>query len=319
MKKNRIDPHVHCRDGKQSYKETIEHAIETAEAQGIGKIFDMPNTDPTVTREKDVQRRLDLVPEEKRDSYYLYMGATSSEDQLEEALETYDDYEEIIGIKMYAGESVGNLAIVDEKSQKNVYRTLTELGYQGVIAVHCEKEEYMKPSLWNPSKPVSHSEARPKKAEVESVEDQIQFIRETGFKGHFHQVHSSCSKSIDLVNRAKESINATCGVTPHHVLWSKKMLERPDGTLYKMNPPLRSEKEVEKLRKRVKEGKVDWIETDHAPHPVGNKLYPPYSSGFPSLYLYEDFVEQFLPSIGLEENLIRRMTYKNIKETFNLI
>ena len=58
-----IDPHVHCRDGKQAYKETIEHVLKVAQEQGVKKIFDMPNTDPPILYEKDVQERLKLVPE----------------------------------------------------------------------------------------------------------------------------------------------------------------------------------------------------------------------------------------------------------------
>ena len=54
----RIDPHVHCRDGKQKYKETIKHVLEIAKTQGVQKIFDMPNTDPPITPEKTLTRRL---------------------------------------------------------------------------------------------------------------------------------------------------------------------------------------------------------------------------------------------------------------------
>ncbi len=108
----------------------------------------------------------------------------------------------------------------------------------------------------------------------------------------------------------------TCGVTPHHILWDDEMLKRPDGLLYKMNPPLRGKKDVDELRQYLREGKIDWIETDHAPHPIGEKLYPPYLSGYPSLYLYRDFVENFLPSMGLNMALIKQLTFENIYRTF---
>jgi len=311
-----IDPHVHCRDGKQAYKETIKHVFEVAQEQGVEKIFDMPNTDPPILFEKDVQERLKLVPVNRKEDYFLYIGATANEKQLREAVDCYDKFREVIGIKLYAGKSVGNLAVTTVDEQKMIYKILSGLGYKGVIAVHCEREDYLRPELWDPTNPITHSYARPKEAEIESVKDQIRLVKETNFKGVLHIVHVSCPESIELVEKARRGIKITCGVTPHHILWDNEMLNRPDGLLYKMNPPLRDKEDVVKLRQYLKEGKIDWIETDHAPHAIGEKLFPPYLSGYPSLYLYRSFVDEFLPSIGLNRNLIKKLTFENIYKTF---
>lgn len=310
-----IDPHVHCRDGKQKYKETIEHVFEIAKKQGVEKIFDMPNTDPPILYESDIQERLKLVPKDQKENYFLYIGATADDEQLEEAVKCYDKYKEVVGIKLYAGKSVGSLALISEGKQKKVYQVLSDLGYEGVLAVHCEKESCLKPELWDPSNPITHSYARPKKAEIESVKDQIDFAKETKFNGILHIVHVSCPESVELIDEARGEIRITCGVTPHHIIWDNEKLKR-GGLLYKMNPPLRNRKDVVRLRQYIKKGKVDWIETDHAPHAIGEKLYPPYLSGYPSLYLYRDFVENFLPGIGLDKNLIRKLTFENIYRTF---
>ena len=311
-----IDPHVHCRDGKQSYKETISHVFEIAEKQGIEKIFDMPNTDPPILHENDIRKRLKLVPKNRREDYFLYLGATSDKNQLEEAVECYDKYREVIGIKMYAGRSVGNLALISEEEQREVYQVLSSIGYKGVLAVHCEKEDYLKPELWKPAVPITHSYARPKEAESHSVKDQIKFAKEAKFNGILHIVHISCPESVELVSNERKKMKITCGVTPHHILWSNEMLERPDGLLYKTNPPLRNRKDVEILREQLKKGEIDWIETDHAPHAIGEKLFYPYLSGFPSLYLYKNFIEKFLPSIGIDKELIKKLTFENIYKIF---
>jgi dihydroorotase len=121
---------------------------------------------------------------------------------------------------------------------------------------------------------------------------------------------------MELIEEARKEIKITCGVTPHHIIWTDEMLNRPDGLLYKMNPPLRNQESVEKLKKYLLEGKIDWVETDHAPHQVGEKMFPPYMSGYPSLCLYKDFVENFLPSIGVSQELIEKMTYDNIWKVF---
>lgn len=313
-----IDPHVHCRDDRQSYKDTIRHVFELAGEQGVDKVFDMPNTHPPILNESDIERRLSLVPEEHQEDYFLYMGATSDEEQLRKAVECCDDHREVVGIKLYAGESVGNLSVVEKEEQRKVYKTLEEAGFRGVIAVHCEKEEYMRPELWDPSSPITHARARPKQAEVRSVKDQIELVKETGFKGNLHVVHVSCPRSVAAIGNARRNIEVTCGVTPHHLFWDKRMLKRPDGLLYKMNPPLRAEQDVSQLRRYLQEGKIDWIESDHAPHQIGEKLFSPYSSGFPSLNLYKRLVEDFLPGLGLKKSEIEDLTCSNIEETFKI-
>ena len=196
----RVDPHVHCRDGEQAYKTTIKEVFLLADEQGVQKIFDMPNTKPAITHEKHLQDRLLLVPKDREEDYYVYMGATNKPEQLEEAVKCYKNYKQVIGIKLFAGKSVGDLEIIEEKKQLKVYQTLAELGYEGVIAVHCEKEEYMKgQNKFNPRAPMMHAFARPRIAEIESAKDQIKFIYLTNFKGTLHICHVSCPETVNEI------------------------------------------------------------------------------------------------------------------------
>ncbi len=312
----KIDTHVHFRDGKQAYKETIKHGLEVAKAQGVAKVFDMPNTDPPITTEKDIIKRLKLVPKKRINDYYIWIGLTSDPEQIKETVRCVQNYKNVIGMKLYAGTSVGDLSVVEKEGQRTVYKTLAEENYQGVVAVHCDKESLMKPELWDAKKPITHSQSRPMEAEVESIRDQIELVKETGFSGTIHVCHITGPESVALVDEARREISITCAATPHHVLWDDTMQNHPEGLIYKMNPPLRSKADVEGLRRCIIEGKVDWIETDYAPHQVGEKLFPPYMSGYPSLCIYKDFVENFLPSIGASEELIKKMTSENIYKTF---
>jgi len=317
MKLIKIDPHVHCRDGVQSYKETIAHVFQIADSQGVQKIFDMPNTNPPIILENDVKNRLKLVPKNRLRDYYLYIGATSNKNQLKQAVNCWHKYRQVIGIKMFAGHSVGSLAIISPKKQKIVYQTLSSLDYRGVLAVHCEKEELLSNKKFNSARPFTHSLSRPKIAEIQSIREQIQMALQSNFKGILHICHISTPQSVNLVNQAKTSLRLTCGVTPHHLLWNYLKLKEDNGLLYKMNPPLRSPHDVRRLRKMLLEGKIDWIETDHAPHQIAEKLYPPYMSGFPSLILYRDLIENRLPSWGFKPSQIKKITFLNIKKAFN--
>ncbi|MBT4870380.1 MAG: amidohydrolase family protein, partial [Candidatus Diapherotrites archaeon] len=293
----RIDTHVHFRDGDQSYKETIKHGLMIAKEQGVEYVFDMPNTLEPILRKEDVEKRLELVPESEKGRYFLYIGATINEDQLKEAVSLVNEKKEVIGIKMFAGKSTGDLQILSEEEQKKVYQILTDNNYTGVISIHCEKEAFMT-DTFDPSDPITHATSRPKEAEIESVKDQIRFVKETNFKGTLNICHVSCAESVELVNEAKKEIKITCEVTPHHGMWDYSKLEENNGLLYKMNPPLRSKEDVQALQECIKLGKIDFIGTDHAPHTIGEKLYGPYPSGCPSLYTYKLFVCEFLPSIG---------------------
>lgn len=312
----RIDPHVHFRDGEQSYKETIVHGLSVAREQGVDVVFDMPNTSKPILTKEDVEKRLSLVPKSERERYFLYIGATSNEKQLKDAVDLVVNVKEVIGVKMFAGKSTGDLAIIDEEKQRKVYSVLSKKKYKGVLAVHCEKEKYMN-DCFNPQKPYSHAISRPNIAEIESIKDQIRFAKESNFQGTLHICHVSCKESVDLIDKARKEIKITCGVTPHHLHWDDSKLKGDHGLLYKMNPPLRSKEDVKALQRYLKEGKIDWIETDHAPHAIGEKLHSGYPSGYPSLYLYKKCVENFLPSLGLSEKQIEDITFNNIIKAFN--
>jgi len=315
----KIDPHVHFRDEEQAYKETISHGLKTAKEQGVDIVFDMPNTARPVIDEKRVKERLALVPKGEEKRYYTYIGATKDEAQLRKAVELVKTNERVCGIKMFAGKSTGTLEILEEENQRKVYSTLAQAGYTGVIAVHCEKESLMKGNF-DCNQPFTHCLVRPENSEIESVRDQIKFATESNFKGTLHICHVSCKESVELVNEAKKSgkIKITCGVTPHHLLWDCEKMKEPLGLLYKMNPPLRPEYDMMSLRESLKQGKIDWIETDHAPHTIGEKLHAGYLSGYPSLYLYKELIEKILPEWGITPEQIENLTYKNIAKTFGL-
>lgn len=311
----RIDPHVHCRDGRQAYKETITHVLKLCDEQGVDIIFDMPNTDPPLLTERDMEARLALVPRDDLKRYRIYLGATTDERQLREAASLVNQCQQVIGIKLYAGHSVGALAVPGEAEQRKVYALLAAANYHGVLAVHAEKEALFKRSF-DSAQPASHCLARPPQAETASIADQITFARATNFQGTLHICHISTAASLEIVKAARQELNITCGVTPHHLLWSADHMKGREGILYKVNPPLRQVADTIALRQALKQREIDWIETDHAPHAISEKLYPPYESGYPSLCLYRSLVEEVLPYWGVSEAAIKDITSIAIQRVF---
>ncbi len=317
-----IDPHVHCRDWNQSHKETIKHALGVAEMAGLSAIFDMPNTNPPINSRELVEKRLREAGQLDSPVFYgLYMGITSSTSQIMEAAATYRRlFPQVVGLKMFAGHSVGNLGIINEEEQRLVYQVLSDVGYRGVLAVHCEKESLLRPDLWNPQVPASHSYARCPESEIESIEDQIKFASDSQFRGRLHIAHTSLPESVELVDNARKqgAIKISCGVTPHHcTLDYESMPGFPNGLLRKVNPPLRSKESAGKMLRLLREGKIDWIETDHAPHTLKEKLQFPHNamSGFPGLPFYPHFLN-YLRKQDFSEAQIKDLTHNNICNIF---
>ncbi len=268
-----IDAHVHLRDWGHSEKETLAHGLSVALSCGVDEVFDMPNTLPPLTDRVSIEKR---IADAKRCGlpvrYHLYAGVTADRRQIEEVVTLTREYPgEVIGLKMFAGHSTGHMGLIEGETQKEVYRTLASLGYEGVVALHCEKESLLCPELTDLSDFSTHSLARPLEAEAASVADQIRYSEEEGFAGHLHICHLSSVSALELVEEAKKrGRRISCASTPHHLLLNSE--DASNRALYaKMNPPLRNEDERAALFEALLAGRIDWVETDHAPHTLEDK------------------------------------------------
>ena len=264
-----IDTHVHCRDEEQAYKTTIGEVYRIAAKRGIKIIFDMPNAARPIISAERVMQRLELAYKQNCfDGYYVWGGLTSSAEQVEHMAGVAIEAPKVIGLKMYAGKSVGDLTVREEADQEDVYRRLTMLGYTGVIGVHSEKEAHFRMDLWNPDIPRTWSDARPVIAEVESIRDQIRFAEKAGFRGILHICHISTPEGVELVDQARirGQIRITCGATPQHMLLNNRDMNDRNHLDKKVNPPLRDRSRQEAMLSNMVNGKIDWIETDHATH-----------------------------------------------------
>jgi dihydroorotase len=339
-----IDPHVHLRDWNQAHKETLRHGFSVAWRAGLDGVFEMPNTDPPLTSRPTIQRRIRDADSALRGLgiplfHGLYAGLTADPLQIAEAVQAWREFfPRVVGLKMFAGHSTGDMGIVEREAQAGVYRTLAGLGFTGVLAVHCEKESMLRPEAWDPGRPSSHGRARPPAAEVASVDDQVELAREAGFGGNLHICHISTPWALNVLRGTHapslpetappRPLRVSCGLTPHHALLDIEMMDAPDGVLLKMNPPLRPRPLPEKMLGRLLAGDIDWIESDHAPHAMAEKRPAataqasepaprPPASGIPVLPFYPRFV-RMLSQRGMSAGRIEEVTHAAICRTFGI-
>ena len=320
-----IDSHVHCRDEEQAYKgETISHALEVARDSGVDAIFDMPNVERPVENEERVKERLALAEKADIDEvrYGLFIGLTKNPEQIKRAVSTYRKFfPKVVGFKLYCGHSVGNLGVINLEDQDKVYGALTEEGFDGILYDHSEKESKMNKNIgveFNPQRPITHCMARPWQSEYESVKDQITLAKFHKFKGKMHIAHISHPKSVDLVIDAKKSgLDISCGVCPHHIFYDSNKMKEESGILWKMNPPLRDPGTPLIMLEYLREGKIDWIETDHAPHSFSEKKFEKIMSGIPCLPWWTLF-DEYLRQNNFSEEQRRKITFDNIASRFGI-
>jgi len=320
-----IDPHVHLRDWEQSSKETLFHGLRTACRAGISGVFDMPNTAPPLTNRKMIANRLADAAEAqkkveietgKKIFYGLYGGLTADEKQIKEMVKSHCElFPYMVGLKLFSVHSTGNMGIISQSQRKRVFTVLSAEGYTGVLAVHCEKHELLKPERWNPTDPHSHSDARPPEAETASIQELIKTAAETGFSGTLHICHISTPQSLSCIEQARDTISfpITCGITPHHALLDTSIPQT--GNLLKVNPPLRDSLSRKEMFQALVEGRIDWIESDHAPHLPEEKRDG--ASGIPGIAGYLLLVRELMQA-GVSRKSIRELTGNRAVDVFKL-
>jgi dihydroorotase len=320
-----IDPHVHLRDGPERAKETLEHGLGVAWRAGLDGVCEMPNTDPALDRRETIERRIEVadgvLDRLGIDLFHgIWAGLTADPVQIEDVVRCWSELRpRVVGLKLYAGSSTGALGVTTLDGQRAVWTRLAELGYDGVVAVHCEKEDLFARRGdgtidWDPARPASWASARPPEAENASVDDQLALSAEAGFRGTVHIAHVSTPAALEAAVRARAAgRRVTCGITPQHALLSTADLGGPDGLLAKTNPPLRDEPMPGLMLRALLDGAIDWVESDHAPHTVADKRER-HASGIPVLPFWPRFVE-ILRERGIADDLLARVIHENACET----
>src|SRR5213594_2148659 len=258
-----VDVHVHLREPGNEDVETIASGARAAAAGGFTTVCAMPNTDPVTDNQAAVGF---IVRQSVRAGLTrVYPIGAISVGQRGERL---SEFGEMVG--------AGAVAVSDDGKpvvSSHLMRTALEYArtFEIPVADHCEEPTLAAGGVMHEGLVSTRLGLKgiPAAAEEIMVERDILLALLTG--GHVHLCHVSTRGSAELIRRAKEQgINVTAEVTPHHLSLTEAACERYD-THAKMNPPLREAADVAALRAALKEGVLDCIASDHAPHAYDEK------------------------------------------------
>ncbi len=261
-----IDVHVHLRDEGKAYKEDFYSGTAAAAAGGITTVLDMPNNAPVTMSVETLRSRMEKA---EKDSLIVVGFYSAFPDDIKKIPEIMR--EGAFAFKLFLNEQIGGLNIDDDRALTEAFQTVAS---KIPVAVHAEDRSIVK----NAEKVFKQKgqndiaaflEAHSEKAEVKAIERIIAIARKTG--AHVHVCHVSTANGLRMVADAKKSgLSLTCEVTPHHLFLSSEDLKRL-GTLALTVPPLRERNHAESLWEGVKNGVVDAIASDHAPHTIEEK------------------------------------------------
>ncbi|MBI2426405.1 MAG: dihydroorotase [Candidatus Kerfeldbacteria bacterium] len=258
-----IDSHVHFREPGNREKEDFESGGRAAAKGGVTTVLDMPNTNPPTTSVDALEAKRKLAKKSVV-NVGLYLGATA--DNLAELQKSCG----AVGIKITMGSTTGGLLLHDIAALERVFRE-TDLP----LVLHAENEARLqtREKQFADRQDVNvHSEIRDAETATLAVRTAIDLAEKTQHPAHL--THISTAEEVELIRTAKrKGIPVTCDVTPHHLFLTTDDYERL-GTLARVNPPLREIADQEALWSGLRDGTIDCIATDHAPHLLSEKQKP---------------------------------------------
>jgi dihydroorotase len=262
-----VDPHVHFRVPGQEHKEDIETGTRAAAAGGYCGVLAMANTDPPVSTPADIE----ALREAAREGASVPVGFLATVTRRMEGEELTE---------MAALRDAGAVGFSDDGLPIRSARVLRRaLQYQrlcgGTIALHEEDPELSGDGVMHEG-PASAALGL---AGIPSVSESTMIARDAALAGYeegrIHVQHLSAADSVEAVRAAKAAgVRISCEASPHHLCLTDEAVRSLDPGRFKMNPPLRSEVDRQALLDGLRDGTIDCIATDHAPHAAEEKEVP---------------------------------------------
>ena len=271
-----IDPHVHFRDPGHPEKEDLESGSRAAASGGITSFLDMPNTLPNATNRAALKEKLSLASKKAVTHHGFFIGATSNNTA---DLRSVEGMEGVCGIKIFMGSSTGDLLVHEQRHLEDIFANTG-----GVIATHAEDENRLQsriPQFAHRKDIAAHAECRDVECALIATKRASALAKD--YDHRLHIVHLTSGAEADWLSLNKGDL-ITTEVCTQHLTFDQDDVEEL-GVRALMNPPIRYTEDRDTLWKRLKDGTIDCVVTDHAPHTLESKSvgYPQAPAGMPGV------------------------------------
>ena len=256
-----VDAHVHLREPGFSYKETIETGTNSAVSAGYTTLCTMPNLNPVPDNYENLKIQLDLIKNQSKCKVVPFGSITVGEKG--EILSDLEDMSDFV-----AGFSDDGRGVQNEQLMKEAMIKAKALNK--IISAHCEDNSLLNGGVIHDGEfaKINNIPGICSESEYGPIARDLKLAKETGVS--YHVCHISTKESVDLIRKAKkDGVDVTCETAPHYLTMNDMMIK--DEGRFKMNPPIRSEEDRLALIEGIKDGTVDMIATDHAPHSLEEK------------------------------------------------
>lgn len=268
-----IDPQVHFREPGLEHKEDFTSAGRACVKGGVTSFLEMPNTKPLTVNQATLNDKIARAGQKSLANFGFFVGATSYN------IDELESVHPCCGIKIFMGSMKGDLLVDQDELLERIFAKGERL-----IAVHAEDQARIKERreklLDNPH-PAIHSEIQDDQAALLATKKAVTLSLK--YRRRLHILHLSTKLEVDYLRQYKAPW-ITAEVTPQHLFLNTDAYQSL-GTLAQMNPPLRSVEDNEALWQGLRDGILDFIATDHAPHTLEEKAkpYPHSPSGMPGV------------------------------------
>ena len=311
-----IDDQVHFREPGLTHKGNIQSESIAAVVGGTTSFMDMPNVVPP-TLNLDLWNQKNRIAEQgSLANYSFYMGSSNTNIEVIKNI----DPSQVCGVKVFMGSSTGNLLVDDQKALEDIFRFSPVL-----ITTHCEdspliaKNENKAYETYGVDIPVKlHEEIRSREACLMSTKKAIDLA--TKFNSNLHVLHISTKEEIQLFDEGPiEGKKITSEVCVPHLLFSSSDYNSL-GSLIKCNPSIKDKTDKAALRKALKDGAIDYVATDHAPHVLSEKEknYLKSASGMPSVQHSFLAVLELVHDGDIEITDVPKITSHNVAKRFEI-
>jgi len=262
-----VDNHVHFREPGAEDKEDFASGSAAAAHGGTATVLEVQNSLPLLTTPELVRAKKGIIARKACINVGLYASA---------ARETLDHIDEVaaetVGLKLFMAPSHGDEGEEGEEAMRPYFSQCARLGWH--LIVHAEDALVIREAAKSVSadRPEDFSRARPPAAEIRAVERALNLAREYGTR--LHVFHVTTAGAVDLIAAAKkDDVDVTASTCPHYLFFTDADVKEKGGLL-KVNPSIKAAHDRKRLFEGLREGVIEIVSTDHAPHKPEEKALP---------------------------------------------